>query len=211
MNSIKAETSTDTLPASPNNPDYRGQQLKPSWLIEITSLILCTTTPFVVIYYWITYEYFGTSIITAARVAYSEGLFRFFINRFPQPSRNAVFGYAAWLAFQALLYVYLPGREALGPITPGGRRLRYKLNGLAAWGATVAVWTLGAISGNIDPTWIAKNWEGLIWTTNAFAVVAVILFQIKARTIPDNKAETFITGKVSLVCHLLHLFANQIF
>ncbi|KAB8079703.1 ergosterol biosynthesis ERG4/ERG24 [Aspergillus leporis] len=194
MNSGKAGSSTDTLKASPNITNYRGQQLKPSRLTVVISFVLCTTTPFVVIYYWIAYQYFDTSIVTAARVACSEGLFQFFITRFPHSSGNAVFGYAAWLAFQAIMYIYLPGREALGPVTPAGRRLRYKLNGLAAWVATIALWALGAISGIIDPAYIAKNWENLIWTTNVFSVVVVILFHMKARLMPDNKAETFITG-----------------
>jgi hypothetical protein len=209
MNSGKAGSSTDTLKASPNITNYRGQQLKPSRLTVVISFVLCTTTPFVVIYYWIAYQYFDTSIVTAARVACSEGLFQFFITRFPHSSGNAVFGYAAWLAFQAIMYIYLPGREALGPVTPAGRRLRYKLNGLAAWVATIALWALGAISGIIDPAYIAKNWEGLIWTTNVFSVVVVILFHMKARLMPDNKAETFITGKILLVCHLFHFLLTE--
>ncbi|KAE8418562.1 ergosterol biosynthesis ERG4/ERG24 family-domain-containing protein [Aspergillus pseudocaelatus] len=173
MDTEKASNSTGVLKPSPEGGNAKSRHLRPSWLTEIISFVLCTTSPLVVIYYWIAYHYFDTSIVTAARVAYSEGPFQFFATRLPHSSTNAILGYAAWLALQAILYIYLPGSEALGPVTPAGRRLKYKLNGLVAWGATVALWAVGAVSGIIDPACIAKNWEGLVWITNAFSVVTV--------------------------------------
>ncbi|RAQ58320.1 hypothetical protein AFCA_012654 [Aspergillus flavus] len=195
MGTEKARNSAGALKASLNGGNAKHQQLRPSWLTEIISFILCTTSPFAVIYYWIAYRYFDTSIVTAAKAVYSEGPFQFFATRLPHSSADAILGYAGWLTLQAILYIYLPGSEALGPVTPAGRRLKYKLNGLAAWGATVVLWAVGSVSGIIDPACIAKNWEGLVWTINVFSVVAVVLFHIKARIMPDNEAETFITGK----------------
>ncbi|KAB8277490.1 ergosterol biosynthesis ERG4/ERG24 family-domain-containing protein, partial [Aspergillus minisclerotigenes] len=173
MGTEKARNSAGALKAPLNGGNAKHQQLRPSWLTEIISFILCTTSPFVVIYYWIAYRYFDTSIVTAAKAVYSEGPFQFFATRLPHSSADAILGYAGWLTLQAILYIYLPGSEALGPVTPAGRRLKYKLNGLAAWGATVVLWAVGSVSGIIDPACIAKNWEGLVWTINVFSVVAV--------------------------------------
>ncbi|KAE8373974.1 ergosterol biosynthesis ERG4/ERG24 [Aspergillus bertholletiae] len=194
MDTKKTRSSSSARKSSPHNGDAKHHHLKLSWFTEIISFVLCTTSPLVVIYYWIAYHYFDTSIVTAARAAYSEGPVQFFAIRLPRSSLNAILGYTTWLAIQAILYVYLPGSKALGPITPAGRRLEYKLNGLAAWGATIALWAVGSSFGIIDPAWIAKNWGGLIWTTNVFCVIAVALFHIKAQILPDNEAETFITG-----------------
>lgn len=196
----KSRNSSGTLKASPKDGSPKPQQLRPSTITETICFILCTTSPLVVIYYWIAYHYFDTSIIAAARTSYSEGLIQFFAIRFPHPSIVAILGYSTWLVLQAILYIYLPGSETLGPLTPAGRRLRYKLNGLAAWVATVALWIAGSTLGIFDPTYIAKNWESLIWAINVFSVSITVIFHIKAQILPDNEGETFITGK-SLLDH----------
>jgi 7-dehydrocholesterol reductase len=125
---------------------------------------------------------------------YSEGPIQFFSTRTPRPNRESVQGYAAWIALQAVLYICLPGPIVYGPTTPGGRNLEYKLNGLAAWAATVLLAVLAAFLGLLDPAALAKNWGALVSTSNIFSVVVAIVFQIKARLAPDNKKETFFTG-----------------
>ncbi|KAB8235607.1 ergosterol biosynthesis ERG4/ERG24 family-domain-containing protein [Aspergillus alliaceus] len=134
----------------------------PTLFTEVTSSILFTTSPAFVICYWIAYHYFDTSITAAARAAFSEGLFRFFASRFPDSSQETILGYAIWLALQTILYVHLPGRTALSPLTPTSRRLRYKLNSLAVWSATVTLWTVGTASGIIGPACIAGS-RGFLW------------------------------------------------
>ena len=210
MDLEKPKNSSSAPMTSPKGGRPKGQQqLRPSAITEAISFILCTTSPLFVIYYWIVYHYFDTSITAAARTASSEGLIQFFATRFPHPNAAAILGYSAWLALQAVLYIYLPGTESLGPVTPTGRRLRYKLNGLAAWGATVALWAIGTTLGVFDPAYIAKNWESFMWTINIFAVSATMIFHIKAHIIPDNEGETFITGKFSL-SHFRHASLNKL-
>ncbi|KAE8332430.1 hypothetical protein BDV39DRAFT_216575 [Aspergillus sergii] len=150
--------------------------------------------PLSVIFYCIAYHHFDTSLYAAARAAYSEGFFYFFATRFPRPSLISVSCYAAWLALQAILYVCLPGEIALGPVTPAGRRLKYKLNGLTAWCLTVALWAVGTKSGLVDPTIIARKWEGLIWTTTVFCVVAALISYAKACVLPGVETENLKTG-----------------
>jgi 7-dehydrocholesterol reductase len=92
------------------------------------------------------------------------------------------------------MFIYLPGRIVLGPTTPGGRHLEYKLSGLAAWAITVTLALSAAYLGLFDLSVIAKNWAPLVCTTNIFSILMVTVFQIKARLAPDNKKETFFNG-----------------
>ncbi|GAT30143.1 7-dehydrocholesterol reductase [Aspergillus luchuensis] len=105
---------------------------KPKFLLELMSFIFCVTTPMTVLFYCIAYQDFDTALSATAKSAYSEGFLHFFLKRTPLPTFEATRGYAAWLSFQGLLYIALPGPTVFGPPTPAGRRLRYKLNGLAA-------------------------------------------------------------------------------
>ncbi|KAE8413227.1 ergosterol biosynthesis ERG4/ERG24 [Aspergillus pseudocaelatus] len=173
MDNKRARSSTGTPKAVSDNRNAKDQQLRPSWLTEILSFVLCVSSPFVVIYY-----------SAAARAAYSEGPIQFFTARFPPSSVEAILVYVAWLAIQAILYVCLPGPEVLGPVTPAGRRPKYRLNGLSAWCVTVALWSIGTSAELIDPAIIAKNWDGLIWTTTIFCFIAALISYAKACLVP---------------------------
>src|SRR6266566_7175765 len=49
-----------------------------------------------------------------------------------RPTVGALVAYPAWMIFQALLFLVLPGRTVEGLPLKDGSRLRYRLNGLAA-------------------------------------------------------------------------------
>ncbi|KAL3254415.1 hypothetical protein ABHI18_008949 [Aspergillus niger] len=153
----------------------RADLSKPSSFLQLVSFIFCVTTPMTVIFYCIAYRDFHTSLT-------------------PRPTLEAITGYAAWFIIQAILYIALPGPTVFGPPTPGGRRLRYKLNGLAAWIVTVALAISGSFAGILRPASLAEAWGGLVAVTNIFSFIIIILFQIKARVAPDNKHETYLTG-----------------
>lgn len=185
---------------------------KPKFLLELMSFIFCVTTPMTVLFYCIAYQDFDTALSATAKSAYSEGFLHFFLKRTPLPTFEATRGYAAWLSFQGLLYIALPGPTVFGPPTPAGRRLRYKLNGLAAWIVTVCLAVSGSFAGILSPTALAKTWRELVAVTNIFSFIILLLFQIKARVAPDNAYETYITGKPNLpprFLSTLHVRAND--
>ncbi|OJZ85106.1 hypothetical protein ASPFODRAFT_190991 [Aspergillus luchuensis CBS 106.47] len=167
---------------------------KPKIHLVLMSFIFCVTTPMTVLFYCIAYQDFDTALSATAKSAYSEGFLHFFLKRTPLPTFEATRGYAAWLTFQGLLYIALPGPTVFGPPTPAGRRLRYKLNGLAAWIVTVCLAVSGSFAGILSPTALAKTWRELVAVTNIFSFIILLLFQIKARVAPDNAYETYITG-----------------
>jgi len=55
---------------------------------------------------------------------------------------------AAWIIFQALLYVALPGKTGYGQPTPAGHTLPYTVNGLTTWVVTHALFLYGAYMRN---------------------------------------------------------------
>ena len=83
-------------------------------LIEVFSFILIITSPLLVLFYWICYQFFNTSISSTAFTAYSEGTFQFLGNRMPSFDMESVLAYGVWTLFQAMLYLILPGTPIVG-------------------------------------------------------------------------------------------------
>lgn len=167
---------------------------------EVTSFVLITTSPLLLLFYWITYHYFDASITSAASELLSNNPLDFFFSRIPQLTRASVLAYSLWVIVQALLYVYVPGQLHIAPRTPGGRQLRYKLNGLRSWILSVGGATMLCYNGILDPAFIAIHWGDLLMTANAYCLILVLTFWIKARIRPDHQGDTLITGEY-LICY----------
>ncbi|KAF3924653.1 hypothetical protein AA313_de0204267 [Arthrobotrys entomopaga] len=161
---------------------------------EAASFILITTCPLLLVFYWISYQYFDLSLLSTARSLISSNPVSFFTSRLPLPSTFTIVAYLSWVIFQAALYILLPGPIHLGPRTPGGRLLPYKLNGLLAWAVTVAVAVIAVYLGLVDPAIIAKEWGAFLATANAYSWMIIFVFAVKARLKPDNEGDTLLTG-----------------
>jgi len=163
-------------------------------LNEAISFSLITTSPILLWFYLIAYQYFDASLSSAVASFLSEGVF-FFSSRLPYPTVVSTTAYLAWVLFQAALYIFIPARLHRAPRTPGGRQLLYKLNGLRAWALTVLAAATIAYYRLIDPMFIADNLTGLFATANLYCIVLIGVFYVKARTRPDNEGDTLLTGK----------------
>lgn len=161
---------------------------------ELISFVLITTSPLLLWLYLVAYQDFEASL-SSTIAAILHGKFEFITSRLPFVTGQSIATYSGWVLLQAILYAWLPGPDHLAPRTPGGRRLVYKLNGLRAWLLTVVGFTLVSYYGFIDPAFIAKNWASLWATANFYCFALIAVFFIKARTSPDNKGDTLITGK----------------
>ncbi|KAH6971451.1 7-dehydrocholesterol reductase [Ilyonectria sp. MPI-CAGE-AT-0026] len=161
---------------------------------KVTSFVLITTSPLFLLFYWITHHYFDASITSAASELISNNPFDFFSSRIPQLTKASVLAYSLWVIVQALLYVYVPGKLHIAPRTPGGRQLKYRLNGLRVWILSVGGAAMLCYNGILDPAFIAIHWGNLLMTANAYALILVLTFWIKARIKPDHQGDTLITG-----------------
>ncbi len=124
-----------TLVASPSRIGAAARPLHTT----VLPLFLMTACPFGVFFLWYTCVGHGGSLIEAASplspATWSEFL--------PRPTGTACGIVLGFIALQALLMVFLPGRTRAGPITPAGERVAYKVNGFAAWLVTNALFLLG--------------------------------------------------------------------
>ncbi|PHH87713.1 hypothetical protein CDD83_8503 [Cordyceps sp. RAO-2017] len=164
-------------------------------LNEALSMALITGSPILLLFYWITYNFFDASLSASGAALLHEGAATFFLSRLPWPTISSLKGYGFWVVSQALLYHFLPGALHLAPRTPGGRRLLYRLNGLLAWFLTVAVAAAASYFGTLDPTVIAKQWGEGLATANVYALTLVGVFYVKARVRPDEPGDTLFTGE----------------
>ena len=100
----------------------------------------------------------------------------------PAPTWQAVVILTTWIALQALLQAFVPGRIALGEPLPDGRRLRYKMNGLISFLATLGL-ALGLVLVGALPTTLFHDHFGPLLTVGhifAFAFSLILYFYGKA-------------------------------
>lgn len=161
---------------------------------EFVSLQLIVTSPLLDWFVSIAYDDFDSSLSSASEALLSEPL-SFFTSRLPTVTATSIAAYLAWVAFQAFLYVFVPGPLHQAPRTPGGRRLFYRLNGFRAWLLTLAVAACASFAGLVDPSLLAKHWTTMLATAMVYSSALIGIFYIKARVTPDNKDETLVSGK----------------
>lgn len=84
------------------------------------------------------------------------------------PTWYALALYVGWFGFQAALQVWAPGPVIEGTELPGGGRLPYKVNGLAAVGITAVVVAALVGGGFVAPTVIHDHFGALISVMTLF-------------------------------------------
>lgn len=79
--------------------------------------------PVLTVYLWICiHRHGGALVLPSAEL----------LGQVPAPTLKSLVLVAGWVAFQVALDLYLPGRDYLGLVQRDGRRLMYRLNGLAS-------------------------------------------------------------------------------
>jgi len=102
--------------------------------------------------------------------------------------------YGAWLLFQAALYQFLPCKLSTGQLTPAGHLLKYRTNGLLAWALTHALFIAWLVHGCVDPAIIAKNWEPLLISVNAYGFILSGVAYTKAHLSPTHDGDRKFSG-----------------
>lgn len=172
-----------------------GRRHHASWALGVLSFSFMILCPVLVTFIWITLEYYDASVPASLAALKSEGLFLFSPQHLPRWSGAVTICHAAWVAFQAALYVFLPGKTCKGQLTPAGSVLDYKINGLLAWVATIFTAGAAATAGVLDPAIVARNWEQLICTLNICGVAVALIFYAKAHLFPSHARDRKFTGE----------------
>jgi 7-dehydrocholesterol reductase len=111
---------------------------------------------------------------------------------------RAVIVYVAWLLFQFLLAVFLPGPTDHGQLTPAGHILKYKVNGFRAWIVThvvlyVAVFQLKLISWSL----LYHEWGSLLLVANAYGFLLTGFCFVKAHVAPSHPDDCKKSGSLA--------------
>jgi protein-S-isoprenylcysteine O-methyltransferase Ste14 len=97
------------------------------------------------------------------------------------PSWTAAGVYLGWVAFQALLQAFAPGRSVEGTPLGDGTRLRYRMNGRSSFLITVAVSALGAGTGMLPLRWIHDHFGELIAVATLFSFALALFLYFYGR------------------------------
>lgn len=148
-------------------------------------LLLILSTPPAAILFWIacTFPPFDGSLLPLLTV---EG-WRSVIEHFPSPSIAAAKIVLVFAVLEALLLQWLPGKDFYGPITPAGNRPRYKLNGIAAWFVTHALFFGCSYGlGLFDAGIVWDRFGSILITLVLFALVFCLFLYVKGRAWPTS-------------------------
>lgn len=140
----------------------------PAWAWWLSRLYLCCLLPSLL--------NFNGSILEAGEGLLAYSPIEFFSQYLPSFKLRTGAIYACWVAFQAILYLVLPGKIVRGAQTPGGNTLPYKINGLLSWCVTVGAlslitWTFGLSTA----AGLADNWGELLVSANIYVIAMSIL------------------------------------
>jgi 7-dehydrocholesterol reductase len=149
-------------------------------------LFLILITPPAAIILWIVcnFEPFNGSLTPLLAPAG----WRSIADHWPWPNLSAVVILLIFLVFELFLLQFIPGKVYEGPITPSGSRPHYKLNGIAAWFVTHALF-LGCSFGfhmfKAGILW--DNFGEILATLVLFALLLCIFLYIKGRFWPSSQ------------------------
>ncbi|KAJ3019496.1 hypothetical protein HKX48_002029 [Thoreauomyces humboldtii] len=157
--------------------------------------------PILVIYAWMSCNSFQCSIAGPVdKVFFNkagiEAGFRALVrDDFPKPTVEGFQLYFSWLAFQAVLYKFLPGKIGYGQMTPAGYTLPYVVNGLLAWAVTHALFIAGSLRlGLFSAAIIHDNWGGILVASNVYGYFLTVFSYLKAYIAPSHREDRKFSG-----------------
>lgn len=170
-----------------------GRRANASALDGITALSIMLFTPIWLYTDWIVLHHFGGSLSSAFSTARDTGLLRFASTYSPRFSASVLGAYIAWVVFQALLFQIAPGQRCVGQRTPGGKLLEYHCNGTSALAITWLLFLGAVAAGILDPSLVARHWEGLIVAADLYGVslsAAAVLKGYYAPTFLEDRKQS---------------------
>jgi 7-dehydrocholesterol reductase len=148
-------------------------------------LLLILFTPPAAILFWIvcTFQPFNGSLTPLLSAAGWDSV----VAHWPWPSAPAAAIVLVFVAVEIFLLQGLPGKVFEGPITPAGNRPRYKLNGVAAWLITLALFFICSYGLRLFNAGIVWDRFGEILATLVlFALIFCLLLYFKGRYWPSS-------------------------
>ena len=163
------------------------------------SVAVLLGAPLCVAYVWICGRAYGGALSgpLAALAADGPRALRDLLAAAPRPTVSGFAIFAAWYLLQAVLMLVLPGRTALGAVTPAGHRLEYRVNGALAWLVTHGLLYLAAFQWRLfRPTIVYEHWGGLFVAANTVGMLVALAAYWKAQRAPTHADDRRFGGSV---------------
>lgn len=144
---------------------------------RIGNIVLILFLPLTVFYLYFCLRFNGGDLIPRQVTAEKMAAF----GRSIVPTLRALWIYAAWFGFQVLLQRFVPGRTVYGRPLRDGTRLSYRMNGLASFLITLAVFWILVVTGLIDPRVVAGEIGALISVVTLFVFAFSIFLYLYGR------------------------------
>ncbi|GAQ89718.1 sterol reductase [Klebsormidium nitens] len=164
------------------------QKLAPArgtFLTMVGMVLLLFLTPPAAIYVWYIHAQKNGSVAEFYHFAMEEGLSGVW-SIWPRPTGTAWAIIGIFGGFEALLQLYLPGKEVYGPVSPAGNIPVYKDNGILAYGisliAYMAAWKLGLFQATLVWDHLGEVFSAL----NIFSLLLCGFLYIKGRSFPSS-------------------------
>jgi 7-dehydrocholesterol reductase len=117
----------------------------------------------------------------------AEGLFSAIVAAMPTPFSPVAVKYVfTYFVVEALLQLFVPGKEFRGPVTPKGNVPVYKANGVQRYFASMALFVAGWQLNFFDPGSVIDHYGEILSTLNLFALVYCIFLTVKGLYFPSS-------------------------
>jgi len=167
------------MPSTQKLTTWAGDSERPAvrfFRTTVAPLFLMLVTPPAAIVFWIVCTHLDGSL----QRLFTTGGLRTAVDRWPWPTWRAAALIAVFLAVQLVLLKVLPGKSYDGPLSPTGSRPRYKLNGVAAFLLTLALFLGGSCGAGLYSAGIVWDHFGAILSTIiVFALFFCLLLYYK--------------------------------
>lgn len=165
-----------------------GRAKRASTSIIVISLLILSLAPVLVAYFHVTMNKFKGDLSSAVYHVFSEQK----LDLVPVFSWKVSGMVLFWILFQIMLYVFLPGKQSYGQMTPAGHQLQYKTNGLFAWGVSVFLFCILSIFGY--GAVIAQNFGSIFIAANIYGYLLSIFVYFKAIYKPSHSNDCKYSG-----------------
>lgn len=190
------------------HPQKWGRAWEVDWFSLFGTILILTTTPLMVFYFYITCVHFEGAL-TAPIIQMIDGTLTpsSLLHRLPTINSTAFGIYFFWLTLQIVLFL-LPdklhrffkgysGGLHYGGCTPSGNSLPYQINGLQAWIVTHILLVLAVYLFDLFPLSIILNeWGALLWVANITGYAVAIFVFFKAHLFPSYPEDRRFTGNI---------------
>jgi 7-dehydrocholesterol reductase len=167
------------------------------WLTVLGCFLVLLICPIFVIYVWSSCTNSKCEILTPALRILESPTLKTLKSLAPVPSLEGFALYFGWLAFQAALYVLLPGKIGYGQRTPAGHLLPYVVNGLSAWIVTHVLFIgVHLRTGWYELSIIHDYWGPLLFAANVYGYGLALFSYMKAHYFPSHPNDRKFSGSM---------------